>query len=624
MNTFDVDILADFQSADMQCRLQAVQVFALTETPISTIAYEKLGWLAEHDPVPEVRAGAERAVRTTRPRLTSSLDPAVSTVTPAMIASILGTAETGERQRLVNALQRTEDPTVLAPILAAIEWETDDHVLAKMLSLIARHGRPEHAAVARRYLSHAEPKVVATALDAIGLLVTGEPAADLLAELGSLSATHALPDLRFLARRIAGRLHARQAAPVEASSNPGLQDLALDGGTAAEKLAALHAIEATRDASRAAAIARAMPRETDDRVLAKMVMVLKELGAREHTEALKEVLKHRDPRVCANAVEALVALADEDVLPALLPLLAREDNRLRANLMVALYPRYPEQVMGYVGRMLKSDRVSFRASGLYCAQFLDRGEMYRSVHALLATEEDAALFTSLVDWALKHGPPERVPNDLDELATARPDRAETLRARRAAGVTAGAEAPATPTGDAPVGLSAGPAPEAPVAPVPERRLRPATQPGISGRRTASRVPIAVPVEPAWRRIARHPATLFGIAIAGVALAVGLSAVRPPPPAPPRVEAMLRPPDRQPRRAVVLHAPGRQAVSQMVEVSLFGSPCTMRLSEFKGAPLHPGVDVWLLEPRLERDKEGTVWLTAARVSVGKTPPATTPE
>ena len=596
MPTLEADVMADLQSADAKRRLLAVQSFTLSETVFSVDVFDRLGQLARDDPSDEVRAAAAQALRTTRGRMkVAQVDAGAGTMPLEMISSILASAETTERQRLLSGLQQRDDPAVLPAVLEALTWETDDRVIAKILSLVGRHGTAEHVPLVRRFLGHADAKVQATALDAVGVLAAVAPPPELLDHLAVIAATHVQPDVRFLARRVVGVLR------------PKPQEEALP----ADPIQAL------------AALAQA----ADPRQIARLIMVVKEHGTSAQAEALKPFLKHEDPRVCANAVEALVALADEDVLPSLFPLLAREDNRLRANLMLAIYPRYPEQVMGYVRRMLRSEKQSFRVSGLYCAQFLDHGEMYPTVLELLQSEREPGCFAALLEWAAKHGPADKVARDLPDLAALRVDRAADVEATLA---RLRGETPAVRP----------PAPLDPPQPAPPRNSGPIAVPRVTGstpvarttgpipvggRRPTGRVPVSSraeraepPARPRWRRILGHPATLVAVAMTGLSLVAVLAFLKPPPPAGPAPGQLARTlePDRKPHRAMVLRAqPGPDG---SLEIVLFGSPFKLRTEALKGRKLERGATLWLVEPKVARDKDGTGYLTAQQVAVGDQP------
>lgn len=622
------DILRELASANAAQRLASVHCLSLAETEITTRLLQRLKALARSDPAPEVRAGAERALATSRARLRLSGDLSAANLSPQQVASTLAGGDTAARLRVLTVMQACDEPTLVPPVLSAIGREPDPRVLAKMIFLIGRLGSPEHLPLVAGFLFHPELKVQATAIEAIGSCCPGRLPDDLSRALGGVAAAHSSADVRFLARRIIGRGATRDAAASADAAPLSVEHVAaVMGGSGSDaKLEVLDRIQRGGDRRLAGPVAESLLREPDVRVVAKAIAALSVIGDRPHAESIKPYLKHADARVCANAVETLVALSGDEILPSLLPLLVRDDNRLRANLMIALYSRFPEQVMGYVRRMLRSERVSFRVSGLYCARFLDRSEMYRPVVDLLEHEAEPAAFDAALAWVEEHGPRERVLTDLEEVAVLRPDRAGSLRQRierlRAAPPPPAPEPALLAPAAVMPGSAADPAspPDAGEAvPTPSGRPSARTQaltdrtPRGTLRQIKASRPDATGADgqQPGRSRAVVVAVIVGALAASVAVALqiptGLSTEREEP----RSASSRRTVGDATLRAIVTGS--RLSGSELVlDVMLFGSPYRVRASHWRLAAPERGTSVWLVEPRLVREPDGSSWLVATDV------------
>lgn len=306
-------------------------------------------------------------------------------------------------------------------------------------------GHREHALLAPldALVDHADGTVALAAVRAL-LAVAGDQRESLATRLDAIGTGHASADVRFVARRALAELRTTppQSWPLRRLT---VEDVVTRLGAAQPevRLILLDRIVAQRDPVLADPLAGALGREKDERVLARMVSVLKELGTPEHAQAIRPLLSHSDDRIVANAVDAVVHLAGDANLTELLPLLARDDNRLRANLMVALRERFPEQVAGYVRRMLRDARFSFRVSALWCARSLDHGDFYPDVLRLLSGEQQDPVIAAALEWIALHGPPRRAA-DLAALALSRPELAGRIAAPRPAEVSPPRRAPTRP------------------------------------------------------------------------------------------------------------------------------------------------------------------------------------
>ncbi|MDD2716283.1 MAG: HEAT repeat domain-containing protein [Candidatus Wallbacteria bacterium] len=107
--------------------------------------------------------------------------------------------------------------------------------------------------------------------------------------------------------------------------------------------------------------------EKNDKVIARLLIVIGELRHEEFLEQLLPFLKSSDRRVRANAVEGIGKIESEKIKEHLLPLLEDGDNRVRANAAMALwaYPKMREQVRGIFMSMLSNKDKWMQASALY-------------------------------------------------------------------------------------------------------------------------------------------------------------------------------------------------------------------------------------------------------------------
>lgn len=267
-------------------------------------------------------------------------------------------------------------------------------------------------------------------------------------QLVSMAASDASTDLRYMARQLLGALERKLAGAAPAAPAAPAPAATLDAPDPRSRLEAVEAIRQRGDRAEADGLAARIENETDARVLAAMAAALGKIGSSQHLPQIKHLLKSEDPRVCANAVEAVVAVGGDIAVESLLPLLVREDNRLQANLMVALHPRFPEQVTGFVSRMLRSPKFSVRASGLYCVRHLDPAEMVPDVVELMRSEEKDEVFAAAAAWLGEQSVPDSLLQQLEVTALATPARTATLLAlvesRRAANAAAGPAPPAPP------------------------------------------------------------------------------------------------------------------------------------------------------------------------------------
>jgi len=200
----------------------------------------------------------------------------------------------------------------------------------------------------------------------------------------------------------------------------------LGSGDRTQQLAVLIELDRREDVSFADLLVSHLGKERNPWVLARIVATLRRIGQPHHAPTIRNLLRHEDIRVCANSIETLVAISGEQVVLSLLPLLVREDNRVQANLMVALYHSFEHQVTGFVRRMLRSEKIAIRASGLFCARHTDPADVEPEVFDLLGQEQDIEVIESGVTWITDLVKPELAISKLEELKISRPDHAKVF------------------------------------------------------------------------------------------------------------------------------------------------------------------------------------------------------
>lgn len=539
----------------------------------------------------------------------------------------LSSPEPHQRREAIEGIGPDEVAPLVDTLIAHLDVEVEPSLLIACLDRIGRSGRATALDPASRYLEHEGPGVAAAALGAVRLLVITGLTDATRTRLESLSASRAHADLRFRARRILA--DHRAAASPASSITVDVETLrsVLSGSDTARKLSLLEGVVLARDRAVAALIAEVIPAEEDPRVLALMATVMKDAGTTEQSLVLRPLLRHADDRVAANAMEALVQLSDEPASINLLPLLARDDNRLRANLMIALFPRYPAQVMGYVGRMLKNEKLAYRISGLYCARFLDTAEIHIDVMRLLVTETVDEVFRTALDWVADYGPRPRALVDLTKLAVKRPgDFApieEAARKLRERVDDRSANRP-HPTGfrftaSYPV-LSDGPQDDSSSPSIP---IRPPSSPGQ--RRTQPLRPLptgaVAPPSQSWRRwsLTDYRVSL-GLGLVGLALTAALTLGRI------RGETVNQDKARALAAQAVSDAIDARVVSAMVrtvggqsneltlEVLIQGQVYTLHTPAPSGKSVRPGTTLRIRGARMEHPKGTSPRLVAAEVKI----------
>ena len=385
---------------------------------------------------------------------------AVAALLPAQLAAVLACPSAAARKAVLEALITRDAAPFGALLVQHLDQESDPAVLVAAVELVGRSRDRQLMPHLDPLIDRPETAVALAALEAFVALAGDERGPAMIIRLERLSGSHPSSDVRFLARRSVAE---NRAGAPPAGAAP-------ERGPTADELA------------------RALAVEKDVRVLARLVSQLKELGGPEHTEAVRPLLKHPDDRVCANAIETLVALAGAVAVDSLLPLLARDDNRVKANLTLALRERYGVQVEGYVRRMLRAERFSFRISALYCARFLDREEMFPDVVRMVREERNADALRDGLAWLAEYGSPPRAAQALVDLAASRPDAAAPIaeaQARLVARAPEVAELTLAPADPAAGRAAPGPAGPSPAALSPGAATPAAATPSASSSRIAT-------------------------------------------------------------------------------------------------------------------------------------------
>ena len=624
-------LLGDLTGSNDDARAAALEELLHSAQPVAGRVRAAVESIRADHPVNELRdrAAGLIAIADAQSRINRVRKTWGATLNPMLLGSILRNPNVAVRRKAIDTI-RSRDAKPFGDVVAErLLQESEKPILLGMIALVGRTGNRDLVPFLDPLVDRPDPVIGLAALEAM-VKLAGEPRpATLTARLEQLVAGHPSADVRFLARRSLGasRAAAGTAPAPEGPLTPERLAGLLGDGASDARLAAIDAAAVSGDRGLAATVAGALAAERDVRVLARMVSVLKNLGSAEQAEAVRPLLKHADDRVCANAIETLVALAGAVSVESLLPLLARDDNRLKANLVLALRDQYRVQVEGYVRRMLRAERFSFRISALYCARFLDREEIYPDVLRMVSEEENGDALRDGLSWLAEYGAPERAAQDLADLALVRPQAAGPIRdatARLAARDPRAAQAVArAPAEDA---LSSGAVPLSPGGPPepPRASDRPFASPQSRVSTPRTRPVRAAPGEGfdlAWLRDWRVAAVLAVVAGLGVlrVLYVSLRGDDDPGPAPAAHGSILpvRPATPTPLKGVITRISGRDGVWD-VDVEVRRRTYSLRWPA--GAPARPAVGDAVLvgSLRVVKQPDGSVRLTADQLTPAPRP------
>jgi HEAT repeat protein len=128
---------------------------------------------------------------------------------------------------------------------------------------------------------------------------------------------------------------------------------------------ALKTLRLLGDASVCPMVVGLIERETEAHALSAAATLIGALGAAEHVDALKPLLRHADSRVRANAVESLGRIGDRKIIEEIRPFLSDPDNRVMANTAIALYEFGDVKVVDLLGERLKTGDERVRMSVAY-------------------------------------------------------------------------------------------------------------------------------------------------------------------------------------------------------------------------------------------------------------------
>ncbi len=161
----------------------------------------------------------------------------------------------------------------------------------------------------------------------------------------------------------------------------------LNDPQASVRLEHLHDILKQKDRSLAPQLAARLPLETDEKVLAKLILAIGKLGRKKDARRLLRYLDSNDKRIRANSVEALSMLGDPSSLRQAIPLLEDSDNRVRANAVVALKDLPDAEVVATLKSMAKHPETEMRLSAVYAALEIGTHDIDPILNFLLKDKE---------------------------------------------------------------------------------------------------------------------------------------------------------------------------------------------------------------------------------------------
>ena len=311
-------------------------------------------------------------------------------------------------------------------LLRMLEREDNSFVLASLVKVVAAQGKASVIDILRPLLSYPDHRVRANTVEALGM-IDSERLFDIIApclcdpdhrvcantvraiwrfnrekalgKLAELLTAGSVPERRSVmyvlgeiddpgigplieralgdedddVRERAGAMQAKQASRFPVSRDPevasddrygqvvsGFYLLGQEG-----KLDALKDIERRGEAGYLKPLLGYLPHETDEVVLAMILLVLGKLGGSEVVPALREYLAHANHRVRANAVEALSYTGDRNIFSYLSGCFNDENNRVQANAAKALWAAAPQACLDKLREMSSSPRSLHRLSAIY-------------------------------------------------------------------------------------------------------------------------------------------------------------------------------------------------------------------------------------------------------------------
>lgn len=155
----------------------------------------------------------------------------------------------------------------------------------------------------------------------------------------------------------------------------------------ATRLAILEEIVNEQDEGRLGELIQALPGESDERVMASILIAVGKLGTAGQVGVIAPYLDHRDNRVRASAVEALSFIRDPSVVPLLQPMLSDRDNRTRANAIVALKDVPEVDLFKPLRQMVRSKNANAKLSAIYAILELGRPEFLPLLEKLVDDED---------------------------------------------------------------------------------------------------------------------------------------------------------------------------------------------------------------------------------------------
>jgi|GEM_PF-638305 HEAT repeat protein len=123
--------------------------------------------------------------------------------------------------------------------------------------------------------------------------------------------------------------------------------------------------------------------ETDERLVASLIMALARLGDPEQYQRLLPFLQSDVDRVRANAVEGLGILLNKVDKKTLIPSLEDVNNRVVGNAIIALIHDYPKQAVQGLEGLSQSSTLNEQLTAVYCIGAIGEDELLRYSEFLL-------------------------------------------------------------------------------------------------------------------------------------------------------------------------------------------------------------------------------------------------